>query len=114
MCAAANLGPGTAYSQLLGNHPTGMPLMAMVVRDLDGRLHAYRNLCRHLAIPLDGGTGELVNKKGTHLICGTHGAQYRFEDGYCTTGPCEGLSLFRLPWKEEDGFVYVRPEPSNM
>lgn len=34
---------------------------------------------------------------GFHLLCGTHGALFRPQDGYCVSGPCVGDSLEPVP-----------------
>lgn len=68
----------------------------LVLRSLsDGGIRAFWNVCKHLPIPLDGGSGVLP--PGAELVCATHGATYRREDGYCTGGPCEGASLESIP-----------------
>lgn len=107
VCAADELTTGVIRSANLGHDDSGLPIMALVLRDETGAVRAYRNLCRHLPVPLDGGTGELLSKDGAHLICGTHGATYRLIDGYCVEGPCEGLALQRLHCRERDGDLYV-------
>lgn len=81
--------------------------MVLLLRDESGTIVAYRNLCQHLPVPLDGGTGELLSEDGAHLVCGTHGATYRLHDGYCVEGPCEGLSLEALHVREDGGELYV-------
>ncbi|MEM9194330.1 MAG: Rieske 2Fe-2S domain-containing protein [Myxococcota bacterium] len=73
----------------------GIPQTAIVFL-LAGEPKAYLNRCRHHPIPLDSGSGEVMSQDRIHLMCHTHGALYRREDGYCTEGPCEGLSLLSL------------------
>lgn len=92
---------------LLGSDREGLPIVALLLLDHRGAIVAYRNLCRHLPVPLDGGTGELLTDDGAHLVCGTHGATYRLQDGLCIDGPCEGLALHRLRIREDDGDLYV-------
>lgn len=111
MCREGELAHGTVRTSMLGLDRDGLPIVALLLRDEDGRVVAYRNLCRHLPVPLDGGTGELLSGDGAHLVCGTHGAIYRLSDGYCVDGPCEGLSLERLHVRVEGGDVYVSDEP---
>jgi nitrite reductase/ring-hydroxylating ferredoxin subunit len=91
----------------LGSDRDGRPIQAIVLRDPSGTIVAYRNLCRHLPIPLDGGTGQLLSADGAHLVCGTHGATYRVGDGLCIEGPCEGLVLHPLSVRLEAGDLYV-------
>lgn len=85
----------------------GFPRRALVVRDRHGVVRAYVNLCKHLPVPLDGLSGRFLAPDGVHLVCGTHGALYRPEDGLCIEGPCEGAALDRLAVVEEQGVLYL-------
>lgn len=107
VCATDELITGVIRAAHLGHDDSGLPIMALVLRDKTGTVRAYRNLCRHLPVPLDGGTGDLLSEDGAHLVCGTHGATYRLIDGYCVEGPCEGLALQRLYCRERNGDLYV-------
>ncbi len=83
---------------------------AVVLRDATdgGRFRAYLNECQHLAIPLGGRSGRLLTEDGKFLICRTHGALYRLNDGFCTEGPCHGTHLMPLALEEdEDGVLWV-------
>lgn len=113
VCREEELRDGAVRTRQLGHDEDGLPIMALVLRDESGTIVAYRNLCRHLPVPLDGGTGELLSDDRAHLICGTHGATYRLLDGYCVDGPCEGLSLERLYVREEAGDLYVSDTPES-
>lgn len=57
-------------------------------------VHAYWNICQHLPVPLDAGTGALL--PGDELVCLTHGARFRPDSGLCVAGPCKGRKLFSL------------------
>lgn len=98
---------GTATLVRLKADKFGRPRSAIVVCDTTHKVHAYLNECRHLPIPLDAGSGEVWNVERTHLLCSTHGAMYRPDDGYCVTGPCAGASLFRLDVAIEGTDVFV-------
>ena len=74
------LGEGTARREIF------------VVREGD-RLFGYENLCPHLGTPLDWQPDRFMNADGSHIMCHTHGALFRLEDGYCIAGPCAGDSL---------------------
>lgn len=90
----------------------GRPREALVVLDDYGAVRAYLNVCQHIAIPLDGGSREFFDPTGTHLRCGTHGALYRREDGFCVVGPCAGESLVALPIRiDGEGVVEVGVVP---
>lgn len=68
---------------------------------------AFFNVCQHLPVPLDGGSGE-APILGEDWICGTHGARYELYTGYCHSGPGRGQSLLELELEIEDGVVYAR------
>lgn len=86
----------------------GRPREALVVRASDGELRCYLNLCKHLPVPLDGGSREFLDPTGRYLVCGTHGALYRLEDGHCVEGPCVGTTLTPLEFTvRPDGSVVV-------
>jgi nitrite reductase/ring-hydroxylating ferredoxin subunit len=111
VCREEELRAGVVRTAHLGHDDDGVPITALLLRDDSGAIVAYRNLCRHLPVPLDGGTGDLLSEDGAHLICGTHGATYRLYDGYCVDGPCEGLSLQMLHVREDRGDLYVSNAP---
>lgn len=94
----------------MGSNHRGRPREALVVLDQTGCPRAYLNLCRHLPIPLDGGSREFWNEEHTHLMCGTHGALYRLQDGLCVEGPCEGKRLLELEIRPHgDKLQIVKP-----
>ncbi len=69
---------------------------------------AYKNECRHLPMPLDDrDPGELWDPSRRYLVCDSHGARYRPDDGLCLAGPCEGSHLKSLPIHVRDGEVFL-------
>ena len=74
------LGEGTARREIF------------VVREGD-RLFGYENACPHLGTPLDWQPDRFMDAEGSHIMCHTHGALFRLEDGFCFSGPCAGDSL---------------------
>lgn len=104
----AELAQASVLVVRLANDAEGKPREALVVRDGSGQLRAYRNLCRHLPVPLGvsyPGAPPLL--RAGHLTCLTHGAQYRVLDGLCVSGPCRGSSLYALPVEVEADAVFV-------
>lgn len=63
----------------------------------DGKLNAYVNDCPHAHTPLDFLPDRFLNLEQSHLLCATHGAQFRIADGLCVAGPCKGKSLTPVP-----------------
>jgi nitrite reductase/ring-hydroxylating ferredoxin subunit len=80
----------------------------LVVVDAEGP-RAFYNVCRHLPVPLSIGA-ELPLEDGD-LVCQTHGARFRTDDGACVEGPCEGDALEPVPVVVEDGVLWAELEP---
>lgn len=85
----------------------GRPRQAIVVLDDDGIPRAYLNECRHIPVPLDGGSGYVLDHTKRFLMCGTHGALYQRRDGLCVTGPCRGERLLPLTIDHEADVLYI-------
>ena len=79
---------------------------AFVVR-YRGKVQAYLNSCAHVRVELDAQPGEFFDVTGLYLMCGTHGATYLPDTGYCVSGPCKGFRLTKLVVEEHDGGVYL-------
>ena len=58
-----------------------------------GQVHGYVNICPHAASPLDWVEDQFMTLDKSHILCATHGAEFRIEDGHCVQGPCRGQSL---------------------
>jgi nitrite reductase/ring-hydroxylating ferredoxin subunit len=86
--------------------PDGPPLRVIVLRN-GGDVIAYRNRCPHRGTPLDLRPDDFLDRDGRHLICGTHGALFRKEDGHCVAGPCAGDRLDPVAVRVENGVVLV-------
>jgi choline monooxygenase len=61
----------------------------IVVRDMDGRLHAFSNVCRHRAGPVAEGSGCRKN-----FQCGYHGWTYTLDGRLIGTPDVDGMELF--------------------
>lgn len=70
-----------------------------------GAVFGYVNVCPHLFTPLEMMPDDFLDDSGQFIICATHGALFRIEDGECVAGPCQGESLTRVPLAVEDGAV---------
>jgi nitrite reductase/ring-hydroxylating ferredoxin subunit len=67
----------------------------------------YENSCPHLGVPLNWAPDRFLDAKGRHILCGTHGALFRIEDGACIKGPCLGAALAAVPHRIEEGVILV-------
>ncbi len=77
-----------------------------VVRRGD-RAYGYVNSCPHAASPLDWIENQFMSLDKSHILCATHGAEFRIEDGFCVHGPCRGQSLVPVPVSVRDGDVVL-------
>lgn len=64
----------------------------VIVRD-GQRVYAYDNVCPHFSVRLDYRPGEFSTYRGEVLMCAHHSALFRFRDGVCIEGPCQGRQL---------------------
>lgn len=81
-------------------------LPAFVVR-YRGKVQGYLNRCAHVRVELDAEPGKFFDVAGLYLVCGTHGAAYVPETGFCIGGPCKGQRLTKLAVEEDDGGIYL-------
>ena len=92
--------PGNAMERLLcmlDDIPDGQaieiadPPVVLVRRGDDA--WAYRNRCPHFSIPLNYEPDTFWTYDAELVMCAHHSAMFRFEDGVCVDGPCEGARL---------------------
>ena len=73
----------------------------------DGAWVAYENLCQHLPVRLDAGSGRFFDGDGRHFVCQAHNATYEPLTGLCIRGPCEGQHLKRLKIEVTEDDVWL-------
>ena len=78
----------------------------MVIRQGEA-IFVYVNACPHIGLPLDLKPGRFLNTRGDRILCSTHGALFRIEDGVCLSGPCTGDALEAVPAKIRDGVIHI-------
>ncbi len=67
----------------------------------------YVNECPHALTPLDTMPDKFLTLDETRILCSTHAALFRIEDGYCTSGPCTGKSLEPVPLEIRGGVIFT-------
>jgi nitrite reductase/ring-hydroxylating ferredoxin subunit len=102
LCRVEEIAEGGARGFCFGSGPD---FAAVLVVKRAGALYAYVNSCPHLGTPLDFLPERFLDRDGRHLLCATHGARFRIEDGYCLDGPCAGKSLKKAAIRVEAGIV---------
>ncbi len=58
---------------------------------------AFVNRCAHFGVPLAARQDLLIFKPHTSITCNVHYARYRWADGTCESGECEGEALIAVP-----------------
>jgi len=65
----------------------------------------YENRCPHFGIPLAARDDQLILSSHVSVSCNAHYARFRWADGYCEKGDCEGESLIPVALVVRDGQV---------
>lgn len=99
LCALSQLTDGAAIEVQHGED-------SLVLLRFDEQVRAYHNVCPHAGRPLNWAPGMFLFSHG-QLVCPSHGASFRPEDGYCLGGPCRGESLTAVAVKVKDGQVVL-------
>lgn len=68
------------------------------------------NSCPHIGTSLNLLSDRFLGRDGTRIVCATHGAEFRVEDGLCLRGPCQGEALEAVPARIGGRVVLVPPE----
>lgn len=72
-----------------------------------GAVFAYENSCPHTGTPLDWTPDRFLSDDKSHIVCATHGARFRIEDGLCFSGPCHGDRLARAAVEIDGGMIVL-------
>lgn len=72
---------------------------------------AFANRCAHFGVPLAGKQEHLIFEPHVSLTCNVHYARFRWSDGVCDRGDCEGDALIPVPVQvDADGMVRIAAE----
>src|SRR5208282_5611098 len=104
LCRADELAEGAARGFVFGE---GLARIAVFVLRHGGAIHAYVNRCPHQGTSLEILPDRFFDALGRYLICRTHGALFRPEDGFCVAGPCAGKSLTPASIRVADGTIWL-------
>ena len=70
--------------------------MGFVVRRGD-EVAGWIDHCPHAGMPLAVVPDRYLTREGDLILCASHGALFRPDDGRCVGGPCAGRSLWSWP-----------------
>lgn len=95
----AELPDGQATLRIIpsaGDLTQAKPFGVVVLRSGD-HVKAFVNRCAHFGVPLAAKQEQLIFKPHISISCNVHYARYRWSDGVCEYGDCEGESLSPVP-----------------
>jgi len=72
------------------------------------KIFVYINSCPHIGSPLDFTPGDFLDQKKQYILCSTHGALFRIDDGYCISGPCQGKGLEKVETAVNDKNIIIK------
>ena len=104
LCNLSEIEDGNSAAFTIDIH--GKSNMVFAVRNGE-RVTVYLNSCPHTGAPLDLNAGKFLNLEKKYIICSTHGALFKIEDGYCISGPCQSSSLEAVPVTIKNGDVLI-------
>lgn len=104
LCALADLAEPGAKGFTFG---AGSERFDMFVVRTGGMVRGWLNTCPHNFTTLEFVPDKFLTRDAGRILCSTHGAQFRLDDGVCVLGPCLGQALTPLPIRVEDGMVMM-------
>lgn len=107
LCALEHVPDGGARAFDFGE---GREPFRMIVLRSGDKVWGYVNKCPHFGVPLNVEPDRFTLFEHSYLYCSVHCAMFRFEDGICEDGPCEGDALARVPVAIVDGQVCIATE----
>ena len=92
-------------------NPQAKPFPLLLLRSGD-HITAFANRCAHFGVPLAARQEHMIFEPHTSLTCNVHYARFRWSDGVCDRGDCEGDALTSVPLHiDADGQVRIGPQP---
>ena len=78
-------------------------------------VRAFANRCAHFGVPLAAQASQLIQVPLRSITCNVHYAKYRWADGSCESGECEGESLVPVPLAvDAAGHVFIAHIPATV
>ncbi len=108
LCQRDALGDGQATLwELNTGGGQGQSFKLLLLRD-GLAVTAFANRCAHFGVPLAGKQSQLIFTPLVSITCNVHYARYRWADGGCDTGECDGQGLIPVPLHiSDDGALSI-------
>jgi nitrite reductase/ring-hydroxylating ferredoxin subunit len=96
-----------------GNGTESTATFKMLVLREGNTVRAFANRCAHFGVPLAAQPSQLIQVPLRSITCNVHYAKYRWEDGSCESGECDGESLVPVPLAvDTQGQVFIARIPA--
>ena len=79
----------------------------LILVRLKNQFFCYLNSCPHLGTPLEIRANQFLDSSGKYILCSTHGALFKIEDGYCVAGPCITKKLTRVKFEVREDIIWI-------
>ncbi len=73
-----------------------LPFRYLLLRS-GAHAQAFVNRCAHFGVPLAARQELLIYQPHVRITCNVHYAHYRWSDGSCVSGECDGAGLLPIP-----------------
>jgi len=80
---------------------------SVLVVKKDGLLSIFLNNCPHLGVPMNLEPDRFLDVEKNFIMCSTHGALFKIDDGECVHGPCVGQTLTPVPHELRGEEVFI-------
>jgi nitrite reductase/ring-hydroxylating ferredoxin subunit len=70
-------------------------------------VRGYEDRCPHAGMPLAMAADRYLTREGDLILCASHCALFRLDDGLCVGGPCAGARLGPWPVEVRGGEVFA-------
>jgi nitrite reductase/ring-hydroxylating ferredoxin subunit len=107
LCRLSDLVDGQPHMLELDTGNPLKPFKLLLLRSAQ-EVKAFVNRCAHFGVPLAAKAEQLIFTPHASISCNVHYARYRWSDGVCDRGDCEGESLIAIPLTvDADGHVCI-------
>ena len=86
---------------------SGPAVFRLLLLRSEAQVFAYVNRCPHFGVPLAQQPEQMPLKPHQSFSCNVHYARFRWQDGRCEFGDCEGESLLAIPVRIDAGRIWI-------
>ncbi|MGY8993204.1 MAG: Rieske (2Fe-2S) protein [Rhodospirillales bacterium] len=106
LCALTDIPDGNSTGLSI---PDGAYQLSLILVRRDREVFVYRNQCPHEGDLMQHAPGKFLDDDAKYILCASHWAVFRIEDGLCVQGPClgDGLTPYPVSITNNDVFIDV-------